>query len=355
MNARLDRLRSTMADRSLAAMLVTDPANVRWLSGFTSPEDARVLVTRHDAWLLTDGRYTAQAAEESALEPIIERDWQHEVWSRVRSGPIGVEAENMTLAVAAEFAGRMGEEPVRMENLVTALRRTKDDDEIAAIRDAAELTDRAYAHALQTLRPGMREIDVALEIERFVRSEGADGMGFPIIVASGHRSAMPHGEASLKEIASGDLVTIDMGARVRGYTADMTRTFGVGAVSDAHRALFDAVLEAEEAALAAVRPGRSGRELDTIARDVLGEHGLAEAFVHSLGHGVGLDIHEAPSLSARSDDVMEPGMVVTVEPGAYHPGDAGVRIEDLVVITDDAHEVLSHAPKTWHAVPEDDA
>ena len=354
MTGRLDRLRSAMDDRSLVAMLVTSPANVRWLSGFTSPEDARVLVTRHDAWLLTDGRYSAQAAEESSVEPVIQRDWMHEVWQRVRSGPLGVEAQHMTLATATTFAGRMGEEPVRTENLVSDLRRVKDDEEIAAIRDAADLTDRAYAHALQVVRPGVREIDVALEIERFVRTEGGDGMGFPIIVASGVRSAMPHGEASAKTIEPGELVTIDMGARVRGYTADMTRTFGVGSVADGHRTLFDAVLEAQEAAVAQIGPGRGGRELDAVARDVLEGHGLGDLFVHSLGHGVGLDVHEAPGLSTRSEDVLEPGMVVTVEPGAYRPGDAGVRIEDLVVVTADGHEVLSQAPKTWRSLPTDD-
>lgn len=354
MSGRLDRLRTAMDDRNLAAMLVTSPANVRWLSGFTSPEDARVLVTRHDAWLLTDGRYTAQAAEESSLEPVIERDWIHQVYERVRSGPIGVESRHMTLATAAEFAARMGEEPVRTDDLVTDLRRVKDEEEIDAIREAADLTDRAYAHALQLVRPGLREIDVALEIERFVRTEGGDGMGFPIIVASGPRSAMPHGEASTRTIEDGELVTIDLGARVRGYTADMTRTFGVGEVSDAHRALFDAVLEAEEKALAAVGPGRGGRELDAIARDVLASYGLGDAFVHSLGHGVGLDVHEAPSLSTRSEDVLEAGMTVTVEPGAYRPGDAGARVEDLAVVTADGHEVLSQAPKTWRSLAVDD-
>jgi len=342
-----------MDERSLSAMLVTTPASVRWLSGFTAPEDARVLITPHDAWLLTDGRYVAQADEESRLEPIIERDWMSEVASRVRSGPLGVEAEHLTLASASSLAGKLGHEPVRTEGLVSRLRRVKDASEIDAIRRAAALTDRAFAHALRTLRPGVREVEVALEIERFVRTQGGDGMAFDVIVASGPRSAMPHGTATPKPIEEGELVTIDMGARIDGYCADMTRTVGVGEVSPAHRELFEAVLEAERAALAEVRPGAHGKALDAVARDVLTAHGLGEAFSHSLGHGVGLDVHEGPALSARSNDELAAGMVVTIEPGAYRPGDAGVRIEDLAVVTDDGHEVLSSSPKDCRVVEPD--
>jgi len=350
---RLQRVRAAMDERSLSAMLVTTPASVRWLSGFTSPEDARVLVTRHDAWLLTDGRYVAQADDESRLEAIIERDWMGEVAGRVRSGPLGVEAEHLTLAAASTLAGKLGHEPVRTEGLVSRLRRIKDAAEIDAIRRAATLTDRAYEHALDTLRPGVREVEIALEIERFVRTHGGDGMAFEVIVASGPRSAMPHGTASPKPIEEGELVTIDMGARVDGYCADMTRTVGVGEVATAHRELFEAVLEAECAALAEVRPGAHGKDLDTVARDVLTTHGFGEAFTHSLGHGVGLDVHEGPALSSKSQDELAAGMVVTIEPGAYYPGDAGVRIEDLAVVTDDGHEVLSASPKGWRAVEPD--
>jgi len=350
---RLGRVRAAMDERSLSAMLVTTPASVRWLSGFTAPEDARVLITPHDAWLLTDGRYVAQADEESRLEAVIERDWMSEVASRVRSGPLGVEAEHLTLASASSLAGKLGHEPVRTEGLVSRLRRVKDASEIDAIRRAAALTDRAFEHALRALRPGVREVEIALEIERFVRTQGGDGMAFDVIVASGPRSAMPHGTASPKPIEAGELVTIDMGARVDGYCADMTRTVGVGEVAPAHRELFEAVLEAERAALAEVRPGAHGKDLDAVARDVLTAHGLGEAFAHSLGHGVGLDVHEGPALSARSSDELAAGMVVTIEPGAYRPGDAGVRIEDLAVVTDDGHEVLSSSPKDWRVVEPD--
>jgi Xaa-Pro aminopeptidase len=200
----------------------------------------------------------------------------------------------------------------------------------------------------------VREVDVALEIERFVRSEGGDGMAFDVIVASGPRSAMPHGTASPRRIGAGELVTIDMGARVDGYCADMTRTVAVGPVAASHRALFDAVLEAQLAARGQVGPGVAAADLDATAREVLEGHGLGEAFAHSLGHGVGLDVHEGPALSARSDDVLEAGMIVTIEPGAYRPGDAGVRIEDLVLVTEAGHEVLSEAPSAWRELPTDE-
>lgn len=349
---RLARLRTAMRERDLTAMLVTTPASVRWLSGFTAPEDARVLVTQDDAWLLTDGRYVAQADETSRLAAVIERDWQGEVAERLPDGPLGVEAEHLTLATSASLERRLGQEPVRTEGLLARLRRVKEPAEVEAIRRAAALTDRAYEHALDGLRAGVREVDVALEIERFVRSEGGDGMAFDVIVASGPRSAMPHGTASPRRIGTGELVTIDMGARVDGYCADMTRTVAVGRVADAHRALFDAVLEAQRTARARVAPGARAVDLDAAARDVLVGHGLGDAFSHALGHGVGLDVHEGPSLSSRSDDVLEAGMVVTIEPGAYRPGDAGVRIEDLVLVTENAHEVLSSASSTWRELPD---
>jgi len=339
-----------MVERSLPALLVTAPAGVRWLSGFSAPEDARVLIGESDAWLLTDGRYAEQVAAESSIEPVIERDWIDAVAARLNGTRLGVEAEHLTLATAAKLASRTGHEPIRTEGVVTRLRQRKDAAEIAAIRRAAELTDRAFEHGLTVLKPGVRELDVALAIERFVRSEGGDGMAFPIIVASGARSAMPHGTASSKTIEAGELVTIDMGAQVDGYCADMTRTVGIGTVSSQHRALFDAVLEAQRAATAQVRAGAAGRDLDRTARQVLAEHGLAEAFVHSLGHGVGLDVHEGPSLSSRSEDVLDASMTVTIEPGVYLAGDAGVRIEDLVLVGEDGAEVLSRTPTAWRAI-----
>jgi Xaa-Pro aminopeptidase len=220
--------------------------------------------------------------------------------------------------------------------------------EIERLREAARLTDAAFAHVLDgPLRAGAREVDVALELERFVRQNGGEGMAFEVIVAGGIRSAMPHGVASDRAIERGDLVTLDFGAKLDGYHADMTRSVAIGPVAQPLRGWFDAVLEAQVAAVAAIRPGLAGVDADKLARDRLATAGLAERFVHSLGHGVGLQIHEGPSLSSRSTDVLAAGMVVTVEPGVYEPGVGGLRIEDLVLVTDEGHEVLSHSPKGY--------
>jgi Xaa-Pro aminopeptidase len=200
------------------------------------------------------------------------------------------------------------------------------------------------------MKPGVTEVEVALELERAMRLNGAEGSAFDIIVASGVRGAMPHGVASQKRLAAGELVTLDFGAVVDGYHADMTRTVAIGEVGAEERRLFDAVLEAQQAALDAVAPGRSGREVDLVAREALARLGLEAAFTHSLGHGTGLVIHEGPRLSQRSEDVLEPGMVVTVEPGVYFPGFTGLRIEDLAVVTAEGREVLSRSPKGFRAL-----
>lgn len=348
--ARLERVRARLADAGGDALLVTGPANVRWLSGFTHPADARLWIAPDDALLLTDGRYTAQAAEESRLEPVIERDWRG--WLAEHRGDLvpTVESEHTTVADLEDLERKIGGAVRRARDLIAPLRLVKDETEVAALRRAAALTDEALEHALPLLEPGTREIDVALELERFVRRRGAE-VGFEIIVASGPRSSMPHGTASPREIGEGELVTIDFGARVDGYTADLTRTYAVGSVAPGHREIYDAVLEAQRAALAALGPGRRGRDIDAAAREVLAGRGLAELFSHSLGHGVGLEIHEGPRLAASSDDVLEPGMVVTVEPGAYRPGEAGVRIEDLVLVTADGCEVLSGSDASFRSLP----
>lgn len=343
----LDDLRAKLDGVGADAALVTAPANVRYLSGFTSPEDAAVLVTAGSAVLLTDGRYIAQARAESSLEPDISGDWLARAAALADGARMAVESEHLTVRQFRRLGEALGRDPIATEDLVTPFRLIKRDDELARLRRAARITDEAFQHALGVLRPGVREADVALEIERAMRQRGADGAGFPIIVASGARSAMPHGLASAKEIEAGDLVTLDFGAVVEGYHADMTRAVAIGPVSSRLRELFDAVLEAQEAALAAVAPGASGRAVDAVAREALAARGLGEAFSHSLGHGTGLEIHEGPRLSQRSDDVLMPGMTVTIEPGVYLPEVGGVRIEDLAVVTAEGAEVLSTSPKGY--------
>ena len=347
---RLEGLRARATELGGDAAVLSAPADVRWASGFTSPEDAKVVVTRDAAVLITDGRYTVQAAQESALEVrmIAGRTWLDVAIDLLAGTTPVVQSDHLTWHAARTLEGADQVAPIAAVDLTRPLRIVKTAREQARLREAARLTDAAYAFVLEGgLRPGVREVDVALALERFVREEGGDRMAFDAIVAGGPRSAMPHGVASTRVLERGDLVTLDFGAVVDGYHADMTRAVALGPVAEPLRSWFDAVLEAQEAAIAALRPGLSGIDADAVARDRLAAAGLADRFVHSLGHGTGLQIHEGPSLSVRSKDVLEPGMIVTIEPGVYDPDVGGLRIEDLVLITESGFDVLSHAPKGY--------
>jgi Xaa-Pro aminopeptidase len=350
----LETLRQKISNANADALLVTQPANVRYLSGFTSPEDARVLVTPEKVLFITDGRYTVQAQQEVKLETLIIPTSTTPVMdylaSLVKPYKLAVEANHMTLDVATAFKEKTGRDVIPTQNLVTDLRLVKTSQEIEYMREAAVLADKAFTYILNVLDVGMTEIEVALELERFLRKQGSEGVAFEIIVASGERSAMPHGRASQKTIHMGELVTMDFGAVVNGYHSDMTRTVGMGDVPDDQQAMYAAVLEAQELALASIAPKKSGKVIDQIARDNLKKHSLDEYFVHSLGHGVGLQIHEGPNLTQRREDFLEVGNTVTVEPGVYVPGKAGVRIEDLVVVTSAGCERLSHSPKTYLSI-----
>ena len=343
----LTRLRDEMRQRGLDALWVSRPANVRYLTGFTSPADGKVLVTQDRATLYTDARYTVQAAEESALPQVIARPpatYEHAA-ADVGRGVVCFEADHLTVAGLEELEAAWPDATLKAApGLVEELRSCKDDREVGAIRAAQALADRVYAEVRPMIRAGVREADIALEIEQRLRRAGASN-AFDVIVASGPRGAMPHGTASDRVMQDGELVTIDMGACLNGYNSDMTRTVAIGTPTDEMRRVYGAVLEAEEAAVQAVKPGARAADLDTLARGILERHGLAEAFAHSLGHGVGLMVHEAPGLRGTSEDVLKPGMLVTIEPGAYLPGVGGVRIEDLVLVTEDGHEVLSQAVK----------
>lgn len=342
---RLSELRTAMGRASADALLVTTPANVRWLTGFSTPEDGRVLITASEALLLTDFRYDVQANQESALPVLITQDWQAEVVRLTGNGMLAIEADHLTVAVKEQLDSRLGETTIALQDVFREQRMRKADFEIELLREAAAITDRAFEHILGFMKPGLRELDVALELSRFMRDAGAEGDSFDIIVAGGERSAMPHGVASDRVLKTGDLVTMDFGANYRGYHADMTRAVALGPIDARLEFMYDAVLEALLQAREVLRPGLAGREVDAAARAVLQKHGLAELFTHSLGHGTGLVIHEEPRLSSRSDTVLEPGMVVTVEPGVYENGFGGVRIEDMCVLTEDGHETLSHSPR----------
>ena len=349
-NTVLDKLRAKVAEADADALLVTRPANVRYLSGFTSPADGRILVTEEGTTLLTDGRYTAQVEEESRIETDISPAstmWLERVSELAAPYRLAIEADHTTVAQFQELEEKLEHAPVPTTGLVTEFRLIKSPEELDTIRAAAKIADDAFSHILNVIKTGMTEVEVALELERFMRRAGAEGIAFPITVASGQRSSMPHGTASQKEIGTGELVTLDFGATVNGYHSDMTRTVAVGEVSERDEKLYDAVRSAQQAALEALAPGKDGKEVDAVARDLLTERGYGEYFSHSLGHGVGLEVHEAPSLTFRKSVTLEAGMTATVEPGAYIPGDAGVRVEDLAFITEDGFEQVSQSSKEF--------
>lgn len=349
-DARLAALRARVGELGGDAAVLSAPADVRWASGFTTAEDGKVVVTRDAAVLITDHRYDVQAAAESALEVrlIGGRTWLDVAVDLLAGSTPVVQADHLTWHAARTLETARGAAPVAGVELTRPLRLVKTPAEQARLREAARLTDAAFAHVVGgVLRPGVRELDVALELERFVRDQGGEGLAFEAIVAGGYRSAMPHGVASDRVLERGDLVTLDFGAVVDGYHADMTRAVALGPVAQPLRGWFDTVLDAQRAAVAAIRPGLAGVDADAVARERLAAAGLAERFTHSLGHGTGLEIHEGPSLSVRSKDVLAAGMVVTVEPGVYEGGVGGLRIEDLVLVTEGGHEVLSRSPKDY--------
>lgn len=346
-----------LSAHQLDALLVSQPENVRYLSGFTTPKDGQVIVHPGGALLVTDGRYTVQAAEESHIPvKIVGGDGRSRqadleaLYAHYFQGRVGFEANHLTVAALRLLEEKTRAQWVPMQGLLESYRQQKTDQEIDLLRQAATLTDRGFAHILPHIRAGVSELEVALELEFFLRKHGSQGMAFDIAVVSGPRTAMPHGGPSDRVIQPGDLVTLDFGARIGGYCADLTRTVGIGPVSAELRAIFEAVLEAQQLALQAIAPGQSGHHLDSLARDRLTERGYGPYFSHSLGHGVGLFIHEGPSLRQGAQEFLKPGQVVTVEPGVYIPGLGGVRIEDLVLVTQTGHEVLSQSPRHWQAL-----
>jgi len=323
-----------MDEEDLEALWVTGPANRRYLTGFTGTS-GYVLVTLHKAVFFTDFRYMEQAAgqvkncEIRQHGPNVLPDLKAAL-EEERIVRLGFEQEHVSYGTYLELARDLpGVELVPAKGLVEQLRMVKDAGEVEILRQAARIADEAW------------------ELETFMRSKGADSASFDTIVASGARSALPHGVASDKPIAEGELVTFDFGAYYRGYCSDLTRTVMVGKETGKHREIYDIVLEAQMHALENLRPGMTGKEADALTRNIIQRYGYSDYFGHGTGHGIGLEIHEAPRLSVTGETVLQPGMTVTVEPGIYLPGFGGVRIEDDVVITDTGAERLTASPKHW--------
>jgi Xaa-Pro aminopeptidase len=347
---RIKRLRQKVDALDIDAFLVTNLTNVRYLTGF-SGTNGQVLITDSDSFFFSDGRYAARAAQlvRGAEIEIYSARLDEVLAPRTSAAGIkrlGIEASTMTLADRDDLAKQIdGVELVPTKNLVEALRRVKDAGEIAALKQAVEIADASFSWILTRLAPGQTEREIALELEVWMRKHGADEISFDPIVGSGELSAHIHHTPSERQFEKGDLVLMDFGARKDGYCSDCTRTVVLGPASDEQRQTYDLVLAAQAAGIAAVAAGAKGPDVDAQARKVIDDAGFAKEFGHGLGHGVGLDIHEAPKLHRISEDTLLAGDIVTVEPGVFVPGKGGVRVEDCVLVTQDGHEVLGSAPK----------
>lgn len=336
--------------------VVTSRSNMRYLSGFSGDSGA-VIVAPGRQILISDFRYSEQAAQESSgweyreFERGSEYDLIAAIASELDAYSIAWEESALTLATAramrTAFEKILGDDIAFCDASETLrqIRAVKDDTELQTLRRACAIGDGAFDHILGVLRPGMTEIDVALTIEMRMRQLGASATSFATIVASGPNGSLPHAVPSNRVIQKGDLVTMDYGCVLDGYCSDMTRTVAVGEVAPELQNVYNTVLEAQKRACDGIRPGMTGKEADAIARTVLTDAGLGQAFGHGLGHGVGIDIHEEPRLSPASQTTLASGMVVTIEPGAYIPGRFGVRIEDCGVLTADGFTRFTHAPK----------
>ena len=352
--ARADRLVERLRERELDALLVTNLVNVRYLSGFTGT-NAVCVVTPEARVFITDFRYVERAASEV---PDFERvrgrqDLLGDAAERL-SGRVGFEDQHMSVRSWRRLQELVpdGVELVGAGGVVEELRAVKEPEELRAMREAAALADEMYEYIQSRGLVGRTEREVAIDVEREMRARGAEDPSFPSIIAGGAHGALPHAEPRNVPIEANTLVVVDMGCLVDGYCSDCTRTFATGELSDEMVSVYELVLAAQEESLGAVRAGADCSAVDAVARDRISEAGHADHFGHGLGHGVGLEVHEAPRLAQNADGSLVTGNTVTVEPGVYIPGAFGVRIEDLVVVTDDGAEILSHFPKKLITVGE---
>ena len=351
---RIDRLRAAMVNDELDALLVTARSNIRYLTGFTGSAGI-VVVTLEDMVIVTDGRYTEQAADQLSVSSSPSRleitsIAQREVVASIAGSAsrIGLEADHITWSAQRRYADDWfsAQQIVATTGLIETLRRSKDTAELARMELAAAIADAALAERRSSLLDGLTESEFALALDSAMRQLGASGTSFETIVASGPNGAKPHARPTDRRIQDGDLVVIDFGCIVDGYCSDMTRTVAIGEVDATCLRMLEVVTASNEAGVAAVGPGVPASEIDATARSVIAEAGWLDSFTHGTGHGVGLDIHEAPRVAATSTDTLSPGDVVTVEPGVYLPAHGGVRMEDSVVVTPDGCRPLTHTTKS---------
>ncbi|MGM0339752.1 xaa-Pro aminopeptidase [Enterococcus sp. AZ007] len=346
---RMENLRRLMKKEVIDAYLVTSPANLRYLTNFTGTAGL-AFITLERAFFITDFRYIEQANEQVQGMTIIQHqgDTIGEIIRLMESEGIsvlGFEDAFMTYAEYSVFEEAIDAELAPASGFIEKLREQKDPGEIAIIEKACAIADEGFEHVLKMIRPGMTEIEVANQLDFFMRSLGASGTSFDTIVASGVRSALPHGVASSKKIEHGDLITLDFGCVYQGYVSDITRTFAIGEPEQQLKDIYQIVLEAQQKVIEVAQAGVTGAQLDAAARDFITEAGYGEAFGHSTGHGIGMEIHEGPNVSQSNGEPLEVGNIITDEPGIYLAGLGGVRIEDDLVILAEGNRILTHSPK----------
>ena len=352
--ARVKALRALIQELELDGILISDAHNRRYFSGFVGSA-GYMFVTPDDAVLATDFRYTEQAGEIATGFEIFQiqgrvSEWFPKVVGDLGVGNLGFEADNMTVSTLKMFEDAISDSPTELElkpntGDAAKLRAIKDPDELSLLQQAIDIGDAAFEETAAKMTPGMTEKEAAWEFEKSIRERGAECLSFDTIVATGHNAARPHHQTGDTVLNEGETIVFDCGATYEGYCSDLTRTLVLGDADDEIKTVYNTVLEAQEAAIEQVRAGIKGEEADAIARKIIDDAGYEGKFGHSLGHGLGLEVHEEPSVGPRGDSVLKNGMPFTIEPGIYIPEWGGVRIEDVVVLENDRARVLSHAEK----------
>ncbi len=350
MKNRIRKVRQVMEENNLEALLIDSAVNRFYLTGFTGTS-GRVLFTPQKNYFITDFRYTQQAKEETDgyLVKEINKDVIEELTVLLKTenvNKLGIETKAVSLKKYNDYKEKIKDiELIPTEDLISKLRIIKEEKEIERIKTAVKIAEKAFDHILDFIKPGKTEREISLELEYFMKKNGGEGNAFSFIVASGKRSSMPHGVASDKKVEYGDFITMDYGTVFKGYNSDMTRTIVLGKADRKQKEIYNTVLKAQKEVIKKIKPGMTGKQTDTIARDIICEAGYSENFGHGLGHGLGIEVHEGPRVSYRSEEVLKEGMIVTDEPGIYIPDWGGVRIEDDLLITADGCEVLNKVSK----------
>lgn len=341
-------IKDILRQKNLEAIIVTSPENLYYFSGFTGGEGMLVF-TPEKKYIIVDGRYTIQAKEQTTDFEVIQYSVSpYKIIADMGFDKIGFEDKTISYNSFKMMSRAMpAVTTIGVSDRLSEYRKVKSEEECKFIRRAEQIGDMAFEHILPFIKPGITEREIALELEYFMKKQGASALSFDTIVAVGERSALPHANLTDKKVEEGKVVLLDYGCVYNGYCSDMTRTVAVGCADDKTKNIYDTVLKAQLSAIDRIKSGVANKDVDKAARDIITDAGYGETFTHALGHGVGLEIHEQPNLSPRSEDILKVGNIVTVEPGIYVEGFCGVRIEDLVLVTKDGCENFTHSSKDF--------